>query len=88
MLFRSVINKNLAVAREALDKIAQNDFNTSYQTRKKLDKKVARPVRAIANIYKKYFDVMQNRGWEVISPKPQINKPTKLYLALKAYWDN
>ena len=52
----------------------------------KLDKKTARPVKMIAAIYRKYFDIMQNRGWEVISPKPQLSKMKKLTLALRAYF--
>ena len=51
-----------------------------------LDKKTARPVRAIAAIYKKYFDLMQQRGWEVVSPKPNISKFNKFSLALRAYF--
>ena len=52
----------------------------------KLDKKTARPVKMIAAIYRKYFDIMQNRGWEVISPKPALGKFKKLSLALRAYF--
>lgn len=80
-----VVDKNLVVAREELAKIAAQNYETAYELIKKLDKKAARPVLMIANIYKKYFDIMQNRGWEVISPKPQISKLKKLGLALQAF---
>lgn len=79
-----VVDKNLAIAREELAKIADNDYKKAYELIKHLDKKTARPVKIIANIYKKYFDMMQNRGWEVISPKPSLGKFKKLSLALKA----
>ena len=86
---KSVItDKNLVFAREELAKIANKDFQKAYELIKHLDKKTARPVKMIANIYKKYFDIMQKRGWEVISPKPTISKFEKLALALKALLSN
>ena len=86
---KSVItDKNLVFAREELAKIANKDFQKAYELIKLLDKKTARPVKMIANIYKKYFDIMQKRGWEVISPKPTISKFEKLTLALKALLSN
>lgn len=86
---KSVItDKNLVFAREELAKIASKDFQKAYELIKHLDKKTARPVKMIANIYKKYFDIMQKRGWEVISPKPTISKFEKLALALKALLSN
>ncbi len=81
-----VVNKNLALAREELARIAGKCYDTAFEILKKLDKKTARPVRAIAYIYKRYFDIMQNRGWEVISPKPHLSRPLKLCLALKAFF--
>ena len=71
---------------EELAKIAHKCYDSAFEILKKLDKKTARPVRAIAYIYKRYFDIMQNRGWEVISPKPHLGRPLKLYLALKAFF--
>lgn len=79
-----VVDKNLAIAREELAKVADSDYKKAYELIKLLDKKTARPVKIIANIYKKYFDMMQNRGWEVISPKPSLSKFKKLTLAVKA----
>ena len=81
-----IIDKNLAVAREELAQRAEDDYRKAYQIIPLLDKDTARPVKAIASIYRKYFDIMQKRGWEVISPKPQISKFSKLSLALRAYF--
>ncbi|MBS4772997.1 MAG: squalene/phytoene synthase family protein [Proteobacteria bacterium] len=81
-----VVNKNLALAREELARVAAKNYEKAFEIIKKLDAKAARPVKAIAYIYKRYFDIMQNRGWEVISPKPYISKPSKLCLALKAFF--
>lgn len=80
-----VVDKNLSIAREELAKIASDDFIKAFELIKKLDKKTARPVKAIAYIYKRYFDIMQNRGWEIISPKPHVGKFLKLCIALKAF---
>lgn len=80
-----VIDKNLAVAREELSRIASENYIKSFELIKKLDKKIARNINAIVYIYKRYFDIMQNRGWEIISPKPQINKFAKLILVIKAF---
>ena len=81
-----LVNKNLSVAREELAKMASEDYARANQIIPFLDKDTARPVRAIAAIYKKYFDIMQNRGWEIVSPKPQISRFNKLSLALRAYF--
>lgn len=81
-----IVDKNLSVAREEMAKIVTQNFDEAYDLIKKLDKKAARPVLMIANIYKKYFDIMQNRGWEIISPKPQISKMSKLGIALKTFF--
>ncbi len=80
-----VVDKNLAIAREELARIADKDYTEAFKLIKKLDKKASRPVKAMTYIYKRYFDIMQNRGWEIISPKPHIGKFMKMCLALKAF---
>ncbi len=81
-----IVDKNLAIAREELAQIATKNYDEAYRLIKQLDKKTARSVMIIASIYKRYFDIMQNRGWEVISPKPTIGKMKKLGLALRAFF--
>jgi len=44
-----------------------------------------RQIRMMTDIYKRYFDIMKNRGWEIISPKPKISKINKLCLIIKAF---
>lgn len=80
-----LVDKNLSVAREELAQIARADYEYAFELIKKLDKKSAKPIKAMAYIYKRYFDLMQNRGWEIVSPKPQIGKFYKLCLALRAF---
>ena len=81
-----LVDKNLAIAREELAKVAESEYGKAYQIIPFLDRKAARPVRAIAAIYRRYFDLMQARGWEVVSPKPKISKINKFSLALRAYF--
>lgn len=80
-----VVDKNLAVAREELAKVAAQNYDIAFGLIKKLDKKASRNIKAIAYIYKRYFDIMQNRGWEVISPKPKISRALKVFLVLRAF---
>ena len=80
-----VVDKNLARAREELAKIAEENYAKAFASIKKLDRKTSRNIRAIAYIYKRYFDIMQDRGWEIISPKPQIGRFIKMFLVLKAF---
>ena len=80
-----IIDKNLSLAREELAKIAFKNYEKSFSLMEKLDKKTSRSIKALAYVYKRYFDIMQNRGWEVISPKPAIGRLAKIFLVLKAY---
>lgn len=80
-----VVDKNLAIAREELAKLASDGYKNAFEILRNMNKKTAKPVKAIAYIYKRYFDIMQNRGWEIISPKPHVSKCLKLCLALKAF---
>ena len=82
-----VIDKNLSVAREELAKIAQEEYKKSSQIIKTLNKKLARPVRIIFTVYKRYFEIMNTRGWEIISPKPKLGKFNKFFIILKAYFN-
>ena len=80
-----IVDKKLSVAREELAKLAMQNYDKSFELINKLDKKTSRSIKALAYVYKRYFDIMQNRGWEVISPKPSINRFVKILLVLRAY---
>ncbi|MBP3347089.1 MAG: squalene/phytoene synthase family protein [Alphaproteobacteria bacterium] len=81
-----VVDKNLVVAREELARQAKDNYAKADKLIPQLDKKISRHVRMIESIYRHYFDMMENRGWEVISPKPSLGKFKKLSLALRAYF--
>lgn len=82
----AVVDKNLVIAREELARQAKANYDRADKLIPLLDKKISRHVRMIESIYRRYFDMMENRGWEVISPKPALGKFKKLSLALRAYF--
>ncbi|MDR1694172.1 MAG: squalene/phytoene synthase family protein [Lactobacillaceae bacterium] len=83
-----VTDKNLYIAREELAKMTQVLFDNSYRLIKNLDTVPARSMRGLANLYKRYFDIMTKRGWEVISPKPKVGKISRLVITAKSFLPN
>ncbi|MBR2033572.1 MAG: squalene/phytoene synthase family protein, partial [Alphaproteobacteria bacterium] len=79
-----LIDKNLAIAREELSQMAEDEYKKAFELIACLPKSSARPIKIIANIYKRYFEIMKNRGWEVISPKPRISRPAKFCIIIKS----
>ena len=80
-----IVDKNLNIARQELAQIAEKKYEKTFNLIEKLDKKISRNIKIPVYVYKKYFDLMNNRGWEIISPKPKIGYFSKLFLILKAY---
>ncbi len=78
-----VVNKNLVLARRELAHIAAENYQKVYMLLNHLDKTTARSLRLITDIYKRYFDIMEKRGWEIISPKPHVSKWCKLTILAK-----
>ena len=82
----AVVDKNLVIAREELARQAKANYDRADKLIPLLDKKISRHVRMIESIYRRYFDMMQNRGWEIVSPKPKIGRLKKFSLAVRAYF--
>ena len=80
-----IVDNNLSKARCELGKIAQSNYIKAFELINCLDKKTLFRLRSFAYIYKYCFDAMEKRGWEVISPKPQVKMSTKLRLILRSY---
>lgn len=78
-----LVDKNLAIAREELARIASENYKKTYDILSALDKNTGKPLLLIVDIYKKYFDMMEKRGWEIISPKPEVSKFYKLQALAK-----
>lgn len=84
---QAVTDKNMIAVREQMAKEASEYFEKSFKILNELDRKKIRPLSFILHIYKRYFDIMQHRGWEIISPKPDIRKRDKIAIALKVLFD-
>lgn len=82
-----VTDKNLTAVREQLGLRAHECFMKTYKMIYASNKKNMRPLRLIYHIYKRYFDIMFLRGWEIMSPKPQISKKDKLAIVFKTIFD-
>lgn len=75
-----VTDKNLIPVREKLAKVAADDFDKAFAYLAGFKQKQARPLRFILHIYKCFFDIMNSRGWEIMSPKPKIKLSDKLFI--------
>ena len=67
-----VENKNMSSAREELALEAQNGYLKANRILSKMNKRTSRFLRLIKNMSECQFEMMQSRGWEIMSPKPKI----------------
>ena len=82
-----VTDKNLTAVREKLAKEAALCFKKAHKMISASNKKNTRPLRFIFHIYKRYFDIMQSRGFEIMSPKPEIKRLDKIVIAINTIFD-
>ncbi len=78
-----VEDKNLSEAREALSLEAKKSFDTALRFLNKMNKQSVMPLHYLANLSLYYFNKMNDRGWEIISPKPHITKFNNIKLIVK-----
>lgn len=84
--FKKIAHKNLYMAREKLAKIAKENYEKAYDIINSFDKNTnSRIVKIAYNSYKQYFDSMEKRGWEIVSPKAKVNPVKKIFIILKGY---
>lgn len=81
-------HKNLYVARQALADIARNSFNEAYRLLEENHNRNSKPIVYMLNLYRAYFELMDNRGWEIISPKPELKFKDRCKLICKALFKN
>lgn len=79
----AITDKNLIAVREQLAFQASENFNKAFALLAKGDRKKMVPLKFILNIFRRYFEIMQNRGWEIMSPKPYIGRLDKVAIAYK-----
>lgn len=67
-----VEDKNLIIARAALAAKVMSGYNKAERLLSKMNKSDTRILRFFMNTGIALFMQMQNRGWEIISPKPKL----------------
>lgn len=77
-------HKNLHIARQELANLARNSFNEAYRLLEENNNKNSKPIVYMLNLYHAYFEQMDSRGWEVISPKPELKFKDRCRLVCKA----
>ncbi|MFI3242011.1 MAG: squalene/phytoene synthase family protein [Alphaproteobacteria bacterium] len=79
-----IVDPKLSIAREKMLKLASENLLKLEAYYKNVDKKNLKIIRGFANIYKKYLEIMQTRGMEVIAPKPLLSNFAKMKIILKS----
>lgn len=77
-------HKNLYVARQKMADLARQSFAEAYRLLKENHNKNSKPIVYMLNLYHAYFEIMDKRGWEVISPKPELKLKDRCKLVCKA----
>lgn len=84
---RAVTDKNLIAVRQKMAGDADQYFIKAHKLIFSSDKKDTRILRFIFHIYRRYFDIMNRRGFEIMSPKPKIRRRDKLAIAFNTLFD-
>ena len=74
-------NPNLKIARQELAKQAALRFTEADAALERLNGRQMKPAVIMKDVYKKIFDMMEKRGWDVLFPRP---KPSKAFVAWTA----
>jgi len=77
---------NLYVARQKLADIARTSFNEAYHLLEENNNSNSKPIVYMLNLYQRYFEMMDNRGWEIISPKPTLKLKDRISLLFRALY--
>ena len=79
-----ITDKHLIAVREQVARMAAADFDAAFSMLDQMESSKTRPLRIVLHIYRRYFDIMQNRGWEIMSPKPRIKTSDKIKIFYRA----
>jgi len=77
-------HKHLYGARQSLAELARQAYSTAYRLLEENHNKNSKPIVYMLNLYHTYFQMMDKRGWEVISPKPELKFKDRCKLICKA----
>ena len=75
---------NLYIARSKLADMAREAYNEAYRLLEENNNKDSKPVIYMLNLYRAYFEQMDSRGWEIISPKPELKFKDRCKLIWRA----
>ncbi len=73
-------NNKLEFARSKLASIAKENFEEAQKNISKLNIMQQRIIKPIYLYHKNIFDIMDKRGWQIISPEPRISFIKSLYI--------
>lgn len=79
-----LVHKNLHQARESLAECAEFAYGEAYRLLEECRNKNSKPMVYMLNLYHAYFEQMKKRGWEVISPKPELKFKDRCKLIYRA----
>lgn len=77
-------HKNLYIARSQMADLARQSFAEAYRLLEENHNKNSKPVVYMLNLYHAYFEQMDKRGWEIISPKPELKFKDRCLLVYRA----
>ena len=77
-------HKNLYVARRKFAETARSSFAEAYRLLEENHNRNSKPVVYMLNLYHAYFELMDKRGCEIISPKPELKFKDRCRLVMKA----
>lgn len=77
-------HKNLHIARSELANEAKKAFAETYRLLEENHNRNSKPIIYMLNLYQTYFDMMDRRGWEIISPKPELKLKDRFRLIYRA----
>ncbi len=73
----------LWLARKSMADEVNSLFEESYSLLEEIHNKNSKPIIYMLNLYHTYFQLMDKRGWEIISPKPKITLSNRVRLIFK-----
>lgn len=82
-----VENKNISEARQLLAQEAKPAFAKAERLLNKTNKRETLALRYLLNINRYQYDIMDKRGWEIISPKPKISAFGRLHILYQTLFD-
>ena len=80
-------HKNLYVARQKFAEVARRSYAEAYRLLEENNNRNSKPIVYMLNLYHAYFELMDRRGWEIISPKPELKFCDRCRLVFRALFN-